>query len=384
MMQELKLSEDVIKRHNADTEEVWAAFRSGKPTRVPVVGGVSIRHYLNMRRLSFRRYFTDPEFMMQCQLELQKFNRACITGDSPVGVPEKWDGISVDFQDQYEEGWLGCEIVYIEDDVFWTRPILAEDKSALSRLKIPDPLADNLMGRITQYYQLFRDRSALAQFEDRTIGPPRLPFGTNGPFTLAVSLRGADKLCLDIYEDPGFVHALLEFVTEAIVTRIKACRDLMGLPYPCDGYGFADDAIVMLSPQIYEEFVLPHHQKLVAVFSRPGAANSCHFCGPIEKHARILYDKLNIRDIETGFPTDFDKLKAELGSAVTYTRTVHPRMLWDRTPTEIDQVARDILESSVREGLRLAVRVFNAIAPGTPVEKLKLFYQAARKYGRYE
>ena len=140
----------------------------------------------------------------------------------------------------------------------------------------------------------------------------------------------------------------------------------------------------MLSPQIYEEFVLPHHKRLVDVFSRPGAANFCHLCGPIEKHARLLYDELNIRDIETGFPTDFAKLTAELGNAVTYRRTVHPRMLLGRTPTEIDHAVRDLLASSVRAGLRLVVRVCNVIAPGTPLRSLEAFYRSAREHGRYE
>jgi len=382
-MQRSGLDSEVIEQHNADAAAVWAAFRSGKPTRVPVVGGISIRYFLIMRRLSFRRYFMDPEFMMQCQLELQRLNRARITGDLPVGAPEKWDGITVDFQNQYEAGWLGCEIAFCEDDVFWTKPILAQDKSALSRCRIPDPLTGNLMGRAMQYYELFRDRAASARFEGRPIAAPRLPCGTDGPFTLAVSLRGADKLCLDIYEDPGFAHALLEFVTEAIIARVTACRDLMGMPCPADGFGFADDAIAMLSPCVYEEFVLPHHKKLVATFSRPGAANSCHLCGPIEKHARLLYDELNIRDIETGFPTDFAELTAELGSTMTYRRTVHPSMLMGKTPAEIDQAVRDFLEPSLREGLRVQIRVRNVIAPGTPLENLEAFHQSVKQHGTY-
>ena len=391
MEQQSELDPAAVERHNTEAAEVWRAFRSGRPVRVPVAGGISIRYYLKMRNLSFRRYFTDPAFMMQCQLETQAYNRARITGDLPVGLPEKWDGISVDFQNQYEAGWLGCEIVYPEEDVLWTRPALAEDKGAFDRLKMPDPLTGNLMARMIQYYEFFRERSATERFAGRPVAPPRLPCGTDGPFTLAVSLRGADNLCVDLCEDPEFARALLDFVTEAIIARIRASRELMRESYPAGGCGlpddaiwFADDAIVLLSPEMYADFVLPCHRRILAAFPRPGAANSIHLCGPIEKYARLLHDELNIRDIETGFFTDFEKLTSELGRAVTYRRTVHPMMLWGKTAAEIDHAAREFIAPWVERGMRLMVRVSNVIAPGTSPENLEKFYRSVKKYGRYE
>lgn len=92
---------------------------------------------------------------------------------------------------------------------------------------------------------------------------------------------------------------------------------------------------------------------------------------------------LNIRDFETGFPTDFERLTAELGSAVTYRRTMHPRMLWGKTPEEIDEAAMGFVSPCVRDGLRLVVRTRNVIAPGTPLGNLGLFYRAAKRHGRY-
>ncbi len=390
MARQSEIDPAAIERHNAEAAEVWRAFRSGRPVRAPLAGGISIRYYLKMRNLSFRRYFTDPAFMMQCQLETQQYNRARITGDLPAGLPEQWEGVVVDFQNQYEAGWLGCGIVYPEEDVLWTRPMLAEDKGAFARLKMPDPLTGNSMARMMQYYEFFRRRSATARCAGRPVAPPRLPCGTDGPFTLAVSLRGADNLCLDLCEDPGFARALLDFVTEAIIVRIGASRALMREAYPAGGCGlpddaiwFADDAIVLLSPQMYADFVLPCHRRILAACGRPGAVNSIHLCGPIEKYARLLYDELNIRDIETGYFTDFAKLTAELGRAVTYRRTVHPMMLWGKTASEIDHAAREFVELWVKQGVRLMVRVSNVIAPGTPPENLEKFYQAVKKHGRY-
>ena len=84
----------------------------------------------------------------------------------------------------------------------------------------------------------------------RPVLPPRsLPgAGTDGPFTVAFKLRGATELCLDIYEDPKYVHDLLSFITEATIQRIRAVRqylidkkDVCSEEFETPGWGFADD-----------------------------------------------------------------------------------------------------------------------------------------------
>ncbi len=56
--------------------------------------------------------------------------------------------------------------------------------------------------------------------------------------------------------------------------RIGASRALMhnpagGCGLPDDAIWFADDAIVLLSPQMYADFVLPCHRRILAACGRP-------------------------------------------------------------------------------------------------------------------
>ena len=60
-------------KHNEQVKQVWEAFRAGKPTRVPVVFGVSenfviLDPALNEKSYTYRQYCQDPDVMMEVQL----------------------------------------------------------------------------------------------------------------------------------------------------------------------------------------------------------------------------------------------------------------------------------------------------------------------------
>ena len=79
---------DSFKQHNKEVEEVWEAYRKDKPIRVPVMGGLEIQPFLKIKNYSSKRYYTDPEFMIRCQLEKQRWCREHIFADAEVGLPE--------------------------------------------------------------------------------------------------------------------------------------------------------------------------------------------------------------------------------------------------------------------------------------------------------
>ena len=87
--------------------------------------------------------------------------------------------------------------------------------------------------------------------------------------------------------DPDYYHDLMGFITDCLIRRIKAVREWRWERFPDSpdkgrfrrpGYGFADDAVVLLSLDQYREFVFPYHKRLVEEFS-DGGRNSVHMCG---------------------------------------------------------------------------------------------------------
>jgi len=215
--------------------------------------------------------------------------------------------------------------------------------------------------------------------------------GTDGPFDVAYKLRGAAEVCLDMYDDPKYYHDLMTFITENIIRRMKAIRQWRWSRNPDapdkgkfkGTYGFADDAIAMISTRDYEQFVFPYHQRLVEEFS-DGSPVSIHLCGDATRHFKFLRDRLNVQAFDTGFPVDFAWLRNELGSNVQINGGPTIMLLKDGSPEQIRNEVKRICESGIKEGGRFVLREANNLAPCTPIENIEIMYEAGKEYGGYQ
>lgn len=389
-----------FKRHNEEIKKVWEAYNARTPYRIPVKVCGSIRNLfsnpdINTTGYTFEDYFKNPQAQIECQLAFQKyyqFNWLC-DNEMGMGLPETGWQIGIDFQNCYDAGWFGCPLVYSGNGVPDTKPILQENKGKLYDMEQPDPLRGNLLGRAMEFFEYMRNKCPKMEFEGLPVkGPVTIPGeGTDGPLDAAYKLRGATELCIDMYEDPKYYHDLMSFVTENIIRRIKTIKQWrwsVNPDSPDKGkiknspYGFADDAIAMLSTRQYEEFVFPYHKKLVEEFSA-GGRNGIHLCGDSTRHFKFLKEQLNIYSFDTGFPVNFTNLRKELGPEVEISGGVTIMLLKDGTPEQIRNEVKRICESGIMEGGRFILKEANNLAPCTPVENIIAMYEAGKQFGVY-
>ena len=374
---------------NEAARYLWEAYQKGNPERVPLRYGINPRFILldptlNPEKVTFYEYTTNPELMLQIQLRFQCWVRHAIVQDSDLGLPEGW-GVGPDLQNYYEGAWLGCEIFFHDDEVPDCRPWLQDDnKREIFQRGIPDPFGGAL-ARNLEYYQYFKRKQEEGfEFMGRPLrGVGLAAAGTDGPFTTACNLRGATEICLDLYQDPDYVHELLAFITEAAIVRIKAYREFLGEPLKTQCWGIADDSIELLSVEAYKEFVLPHHRRLLDTFGE-GGPHSIHLCGDAQRHFPVLKQELNIQSFDTGFPIDFGWVRRTLGPEVWIQGGPSIQLLLHGTPAQITEETKRILASGITEGKRFMLREGNNLAPCTPLANLDAFYQAALTYGRYD
>ncbi len=384
-------------RHNEEVKKVWAAYYAGKPYRVPVMVAGSIRNLfdnpaINTTGYTFRDFFESPRAQIDCQLAYARWTRYNLRSDLEMGPPQAGWQMRVDFQNSYEAGWLGCPLRYFEQGVPDTVEILAEDKNKLYDLEPPDPLRGNLMGRIMDFFEYMRAECPKMEFEGRpVIAPASVPGeGTDGPFDLAYKLRGAANVCIDMYEDPKYYHDLMTFIIENIIRRMKAVKEWRWRLFPDSPdkgrfkgpYGFADDALALISVDQYREFVFPYHKRLVEEFS-DGSPISIHLCGDATRHFKFLKENLNVRTFDTGFPVDFAALRRELGPEVQIQGGPTVMLLKDGTPEAIRAEVKRICRSGIMTGGKFILREANNLAPATPVENIEAMYQAAQEFGLY-
>jgi hypothetical protein len=374
-------------QHNAEAQEVWQSYHAGQPVRVPMVLTSGPRIWvldpsLNREGITWKQYLQDPAVLYDVTLKHKYYVAHTIPQDMEMGIPEKeWD-IGIEFGNVYEESWFGCEIIYPEGQIATTRPRYAgANKHEIFERGMPGPF-DGFMDKIFADYEYFLDRAGREDFHDRPVKVWHpVPLGTDGPLTVATGIRGPE-LFEDMLADEDYYHRLMSFITEAIIQRILAWRQRLGLELrPVRGW-FADDAIQFLSTRTYREKVLPYHRRFFQALYGEGPHN-IHLCGNVQRHFLTVTQELNIRALDTGFPINFQTLRSEIGEAVEVQGGVPVSELLSRSPDAITERTRAILQSGVTQGGRFILKEANDLAPCIPLENMQAMYAAVRQYGVY-
>lgn len=373
--------------HNAEVKEVWEAYHSGHPIRVPMILGVNPRFLMcepaaNTLGLDFRSYSEDPDAMLAAQLRFQHWVRHNLRQDAEMGMPAEWP-VYVDFQNYYEAAWFGCPIEYRDDQVPDATPIFGGNPELVLERGAPEPFS-GVMGRALEYHDRMREKAAQESFMGAPVKahPPTTGLGTDGPMTVACSLFGAGVVCEMMAAEPDRLGRLLDFITDATVARVAAWKERYGIAYPHDGYGIADDSIALISTHAYRRHILPRHRRLYDTFGTE-QGRSIHLCGDATRHFRTLRDELGVTTFDTGFPVDFAALRAELGPEVhLYGGPAAPFLVGASTDAVRAETLR-VLRSGVMEGGRFVLREGNNLAPGTPARNIAAMYDTVRSAGRY-
>jgi uroporphyrinogen decarboxylase len=147
---------------------------------------------------------------------------------------------------------LGCKVEYFENsnDVPAIVEPLINGPADLGRLGLPDPSRD---GRMPVYL----DVAARLGCE---LGPEMILRGAvTGPFSLATSLMGLEKLLMASVEEPEFVEKLLDFCAQVTLLFGKAFLARGVEPIIFDSQATPQIA----SPRIFRQFLKPLYRDLV-------------------------------------------------------------------------------------------------------------------------
>ncbi len=112
-----------------------------------------------------------------------------------------------------------------------------------------------------------------------------------GPFDIAAQVRG-DDIFTDMYEDPRFVHELMDKATTVYIAVSKLCKGLSGEPINggnAVGYWMANggvrmcaDCDILVGEDLYREFIAPYVRKAMSAFE----GGWLHYCGGIKGYQR--------------------------------------------------------------------------------------------------
>ena len=101
-------------------------------------------------------------------------------------------------------------------------------------------------------------------------------FGQPGTWQDATCLAGVERMIMETYDDPAWVH---EFLQSSGSGRRCSSSRLAGARYDILELGGGSASSTVISPRIFDEFVAPYDGQLIALAHRAGQRIAYHTCG---------------------------------------------------------------------------------------------------------
>ncbi|MFO7631273.1 MAG: uroporphyrinogen decarboxylase family protein [Caldilinea sp.] len=101
-------------------------------------------------------------------------------------------------------------------------------------------------------------------------------YGQPGTWQDACCLVGTQRLIMETFDDPGWVHELLKILHRRKKTFVQS---LQGARYDLLELGGGDASTTVISPKIFENFVAPYDADLIATAHAAGQRIVYHTCG---------------------------------------------------------------------------------------------------------
>ena len=263
---------------------------------------------------------------------------------------------------------LGAELIFPEDgEVAHTH--LFESCSlddAIDHLKRP---VDFASAGMVPFYLDFR-RKMQEAFPDANVV---FSFGLEGPMTTAYELRGY-SFFTDPHDEPEKMHIFLKLMTDSILDFHRFRCTLTGQPpVSAQGSGMCDDLAAMISPDMFDEFVIPYWDQFFSGMTS----------GKRSAHVEDLRPQ-QLKYLETIGLSHFDPSISPKLNPQIIARECRVPFMWRLGSfhyTYMDcQAVRDFVLQAVADG---ATGVFTHVAEimctAVGVEKVRAFIEACKE-----
>ncbi len=333
---------------------VRAAFKRDFADRVPVT--ISMGNFqANLAGVSLKKFLTDPRQMVEATLRAyDKVRPDTLVAHIDLNLETEAAGNELEFQEN------GSPLV--------RKKVLADDKGVLAKLNVPDPERD---GRGPSYLEACRDLSA---HFGRQVPVASV---VNGPWNIAITLRGVEQLIEDTFDDPSFVHGLMQYATEvakAYSVKLKETGTGVSMTE-------AAASCSLISPKIYRTFIKPYHLALFEFYKANKINVSLHICGYIDP---ILEDvlELPINSLSVDNLTSMKLLRDLAGTRIVAIGNVDTKLYAQGSFDEIENAIREVVDICASDSAFILSSGCE-IPYDSTLDRVLHFVEFGREYGRY-
>lgn len=312
--------------------------------------------------VSHKQYYGDFAVMLDSQLRVHhRFHNLV--------------GLNPDFSPAVVPASLGCEVFFmgLPVGVPQVRPFVKSIKD-LTKIKIPQPEKWGLMARTIEGIYYFREK--IGDEIDGLLIPRNLR--TLGPFDVAALMRGATDFLMDLHQNKPLIRGLLGITTETCIRWLETLEKLFG-PFPQVRIG--EDYAGFISPETFNEFVLPYSGKIFSHFKNK--LTCFHSDGLFSYTTLKLVKNLNIDEF-LGFSPQLNiaKVRQILGPDICLNGNVDPiGIMTYGSPKEVEIAARDCIQKAGKNG-RFVLGPGGGLGAGVRPENIDSLIMSSIKHGK--
>jgi uroporphyrinogen decarboxylase len=318
------------------------AIINGEPYDRPAVTPIFMAWSAHFVGRTYRDYYLDGDVLVESQSAVtEAFNL-----DQIGAISDPWREASA----------YGMEFDYPAEGVGKPKKPLIQDPEDIGRIKPFD----------IEKAERPRQRVASVQQMARVFGRTHSVLGwVEGPLAEYADLRGVENMFMDLMDKPEMYFEAVEVIIENEVrfarAQIEAGADMIGI---------GDAVASLVSPDMYEKFVLPYEKKLFDAIHEAGAATKLHVCGDITNNIALMATTgANIIDVD--WMVALDRARETVGPDVTLCGNFDPTaVLLQGTPQEVAEAAHQCLRMG---GQRFILQPGCEVPPDTPEENIRAF-----------
>ena len=239
------------------------------------------------------------------------------------------------------------------------------ERASLRNFKLPDPLIEKRYEKIQEQIDANKDQFILA-------------VKYCGLFERAWFLRGMENLCIDFYENPNFVHDLLDQLLEFNLAIVKELTH-----FKIDGIMLGDDwgsqESLIMNPQIWRLFIKPRIAKLYAEIRAAGLPVFIHSCGNIMSIIPDLIEiGVNVINPVQVIAMDPEEIKEKYGKKISLFGGVSTqKTLPYGTPEDVQKETRQRIKVLGEEGGYI-LSPDQDLQTDVPMKNIMAFIEAAK------
>ena len=200
-----------------------------------------------------------------------------------------------------------------------------------------------------------------------------------GPHMIAIDLVGSDFYWW-ILEYPDACHRFLDKITRGLIQFDKHCRTIDTRQRT--GVSLAEDSSQIMSAQQFMDFTVPYDLMLYETLPDiPNARRGMHMCGKSEHLHKALVEELKIDSFDIfGYVVPPATAAKNMGGKVALWGNISPMLMHTGSKDQVKQACLEAIDTMGPCGGFMLGDGAN-VCPGTPLENLEVFVEAAEEYG---